>query len=70
MRTFLYNLDTGERGAFRDGPYLVDGRPGVLPSNMVEITVVEEDSPRFDYETQEIRRTDELDLVNKGSLTK
>jgi hypothetical protein len=32
---------------------------------MVEITVVEEDSPRFDYETQEIRRTDELDLVNK-----
>jgi hypothetical protein len=65
MRTFLYNLDTQERGAFRNGPYLVDGKPGVLPPNMVEITVVEEDSPNFDYGTQQIVRSEELDLASK-----
>jgi hypothetical protein len=37
MRTFFYYLDTGEWGPFRNGPYMVDGKPGVLPDNIVEI---------------------------------
>ena len=65
MRTFLYNLDTGERGGFRNGPYLVDGKPGVLPPNMVEITFVEEPSPPFDYDTEALERSEVLDLTSR-----
>ena len=66
MRTFLYNLDTQERiGEIRNGPYLVDGLPGPLPSNIVEITIVEEPLPAFDYDTEKTVRTDVLDLNRK-----
>ncbi len=65
MRTFFYYLDTGEWGPFRNGPYMVDGKPGVLPDNIVEIEYVENPYPVFDASSQISERTDYLDLSQK-----
>jgi hypothetical protein len=36
MQTFLYNLNTQQKeGPIREGRYLVDGQPGVLPDYLV-----------------------------------
>ena len=65
MKTFFYNINTGEKGEFRDGPYLVDGQPGVLPPHLVEITLIEKPFPNYDSRTQITERVDTLDLVKK-----
>jgi len=65
MKTFFYNIDTGEKGEFRDGPYMVDGQPGVLPPHLVEITLIEKPFPNYDSRTQITERVDTLDLVKK-----
>lgn len=67
MTTTLYDTDTKQLiGGFRDGPYLVDGKPPILPSNIVELTVVSPTVPQFDPVTQYLRYSDyQADLVNK-----
>lgn len=67
MTTILYDTDTKQLiGSFRDGPYLVDGKPPVLPSNIVELTVVQPTVPQYDPVTQYLQYTDyQADLVNK-----
>lgn len=67
MTTTLYDTDTKQLiGGFRDGPYLVDGKPPVLPSNIVELTVVVPTLPTYDKKTQYLQYTDyQADLVNK-----
>ena len=65
MRTFFYYLDTGEWGPFRDGPYMVDGKPGILPDNIVEIEYVENPYPNFDNDTQTVDRSENMDLNQK-----
>jgi hypothetical protein len=62
MRTFLYYTDTGVWGPFRNGPYLVDGKPGELPNNIVEIEYVEGLYPNYDQDTQTVERTENMDL--------
>jgi hypothetical protein len=65
MKTFFYNIETGEKGEFRDGPYMVDGQPGVLPPHLVEITLIEKRFPDYDTRTQITERIETLDLNKK-----
>jgi hypothetical protein len=62
MRTRLYNTETGELGRIRDGNYLVDGQPGVLPPNMVELEVVVIEAPEYNEATQMVERREYVDL--------
>jgi len=67
MTTTLYDTSTNQLiGGFRDGPYLVDGKPPILPSNVVELTVLVPTPPTYDKRTQYLQYTNyEADLVNK-----
>lgn len=67
MTTTLYDTTTQQLiGGFRDGPYLIDGKPAVLPSNIVELTVVVPTPPPYNAKTQYLQYTDyEADLINK-----
>lgn len=67
MTTTLYDIDTKQLiGGMRDGPYLVDGKPAVLPPNIVELTVVVPPTPSYDPITQYLQFSDyQADLVNK-----
>lgn len=62
MKTTLYDTNEQQRvGKFRNGPYLVDGKPGPLPDNIVELTVVEIREP-INQDTQTYNRREEVDL--------
>jgi len=67
MTTTLYDTDTKQLiGGFRDGPYLIDGKPPILPNNIVELTVVQPTVPEYDPVTQYLQYSDyQADLVNK-----
>ena len=47
MKT-LYNTLTTEAGQFRSTPYTVNGKPGTLPDNIVELDVVRTEQPTGD----------------------
>jgi hypothetical protein len=65
METFLYNLDTQKReGPIREGRYLVDGQPGVLPSNLVELEIENRPDPTYDLQTQTLENRSFADLPN------
>jgi hypothetical protein len=53
MITVLYDKNTQQTiGSMREGHYLVDGKPAVLPDNIVELTVVNPADPPYDPDTQ------------------
>ncbi len=65
MQTFLYNLNTQQReGEIRDGRYLVDGQPGVLPDFLVELEIEKRPDPTYDYTTQTLENRAFADLIN------
>ena len=65
MQTFLYNLNTQQReGPIREGHYLVDGQPGVLPDYLVELEIENRPNPPYDYATQTLEYRSYPDLVN------
>lgn len=65
MQTFLYNLNTQKReGEIREGRYLVDGKPGVLPEFLVELEIVSLPKPSYNYETQTLEYRSYPDLNN------
>lgn len=65
MQTFLYNTLTQEReGPIRNGPYLVDGQPGVLPEGWVELTIYPIPAPPYDPYTQYLTMTEYADIPN------
>lgn len=65
MQTFLYNLNTKQReGIIREGRYLVDGQPGVLPDFLVELVIEKRPDPPYDYATQTIEYRSFADLEN------
>lgn len=65
MQTFLYNLNTKQReGIIREGRYLVDGQPGVLPNFLVELVIEKRPDPPYDYATQTIEYRSFADLEN------
>ena len=65
METFLYNLNTKKReGEIRNGRYLVDGQPGVLPDFLVELEIEKRPNPPYDYATQTIEHRSFADLNN------
>ena len=47
MKT-LYDTTTEQAGQFRKSPYTVNGKPGTLPDNVVELDVVYTDRPTGD----------------------
>lgn len=67
MTTTLYDTNTKQLiGGFRDGPYLVDGKPPELPSNIVELTVIVPSTPQYNSVTQYLKYSDfAADLDNK-----
>jgi hypothetical protein len=65
MQTFLYNLNTQQReGPIREGHYLVDGQPPVLPDYLVELEIVNYPNPAYDYATQTLEYRAYADLNN------
>jgi len=56
MKTILYNTTDKKLGKRFTPQYLVDGRPGKLPSNLIELAIVESeqlaatsDDEKFDF---------------------
>jgi len=65
MTTFLYNLNTQKReGEIREGRYLVDGQPGVLPDFLVELEIEKRPDPLYDSATQTLEYRAFADLSN------
>lgn len=65
MQTFLYNLNKREReGIIREGRYLVDGQPGILPDFLVELVIEKHPDPPYDYTSQTIEYRSFADLEN------
>lgn len=65
MQTFLYNLNTQKReGEIRQGRYLVDGQPGVLPDFLVELEIEKRPNPIYDNSTQTLEYRSFVDLPN------
>lgn len=65
MQTFLYNTLTQQReGPIREGQYLVDGKPGVLPNGWVELTINKLPDPSYDYNVETIEYREYADLQN------
>ena len=65
MQTFLYNLNTQQReGEIREGRYLVDGQPGILPDFLVELEIEKRPDPSYDYATQTLEYRAYADLAN------
>lgn len=65
MQTFLYNLNTKQReGGIREGRYMVDGKPGILPDFIVEVEIEKRSAPPYDNATQTLEYRSYLDLEN------
>lgn len=65
MKTFLYNLNTQKKeGPIRDGRYLVDGKPGILPDFLVELVIEKRPDPNYDSNIQTLEYNYYADLVN------
>ena len=66
METFLYNTITEKKeGPIREGPYLVDGLPGIIPEDWVELTITVLPSPSYDDQTQTLEYTEYADIPNR-----
>lgn len=65
MKTLLYNIDTGHKGEERDGYYMVDGKPGILPDYLVELVITYIPNPEYNSMTQTIEYREYPDLINK-----
>jgi len=64
MKTILYNTNTQELTYHaKEGYYLVDGVRPTLPSDMVELTEVEEITPSYNVETQRLTNSWVVDLT-------
>jgi hypothetical protein len=65
MQTFLYNLNTQQReGPIRNGHYLVDGQPGVLPDYLVELEITRLPNPPYNYDIETLVYRSYADLNN------
>lgn len=65
MRTFLYDTVTQKRqGEIREGRYLVDGKPGVLPEGWVELVIEHLPVPSYDESTQTLEFREYADVPN------
>jgi len=66
MRTLLYNLNTKRpEGGIREGRYLVDGKPGILPNFIIEVEVEKISAGAYNTATQTIEQRSYIDLENK-----
>lgn len=66
METFLYDTIAQKKiGESRFGIYMVDGKPGILPDHIVELTTTRPPNPSYDPLTQTIEYREYIDLNNK-----
>ena len=63
MKTTLYNTTTSEAGVIRKEPYMVDGKPGILPDHLVELPAIETERPQI-TDTQKLKNSWVADLEN------
>ena len=63
MKTTIYNTTTEEAGVISPEPYMVDGKPGILPDNLIELPVIETQRPQI-TETQKLKSSWVADLEN------
>lgn len=52
-------------GPIRQGPYLVDGKPGILPEGWIELSIQTLPIPNYDYQTQMVEYNQYVDIQNK-----
>lgn len=66
MRTFLYNTITKQRvGEVREGRYLVDGKPAILPPELIELEIVSLPEPSYNTNTHAREEKEYVDLNKK-----
>ena len=66
METFLYDTIAQKKiGESRIGPYMVDGKPGIIPDHFVELTITRPPNPSYDPTIQTIEYREYIDLINK-----
>jgi hypothetical protein len=71
MITVLYDKNTQQTiGPMREGHYLVDGKPPILPNNIVELTVVSPPDPPFDPDTETLSYSDFYADLNNNTWTR
>lgn len=65
MKTFLYDTITQKQmGEIREGRYLVDGQPGILPYGWVELVIEHLPTPSHDDRTQTLEFREYADIPN------
>lgn len=65
MKTFLYDTVSQKRmGEIREGRYLIDGQPGLLPNGWVELVIEHLPVPTFDERTQLLEFREYADIPN------
>lgn len=70
MKTFLYDTVTQKRqGDIREGKYMVDGKPGILPSGWVELVIENREAPQYDEKTQTLESREYADIPNLKWIT-
>lgn len=66
MKTFLYNTITQQRvGEIREGKYNVDGKPAILPPELIELEMVSLPEPSYDTNTHRREEKEYVDLVKR-----
>lgn len=65
MNTFLYNKNTQQRiGDIREGHYLVDGLPAILPDFLVELEIIKRPDPSYNLANQTLEYRSFADINN------
>lgn len=62
MRTILYDVDEDRLLSEHEGGYLVNGRPGILHGNIVQLDLILPEYPALDLNTQRVVQTRAVDL--------
>ena len=70
MKTFLYDTVTQKRqGEIREGRYMVDGQPGIIPSTWVELVIENLPAPTYDEQTQTLESREYADVAKLKWIT-
>lgn len=68
MKTILFNTDTNQpvNGVIRNGYYLVDGVRPFLPTNIVELEVIEPTKEQLEQNGLWVRNENRYEYINRN----
>ncbi len=62
MKYIFYHTRTAQAALPRPAPYTVDGQPGKLPPETVELQIIDREPPKYEPETERLERSEAADL--------